>query len=119
MTTPNLDPLADVAEKARRQAAKVCQTWSTVCALEAIRDVDNPHTEAHRRFCNAESEFRSVIDVCKEPHFQPEDLNPLIEYWTKVAQRQEAHREDLIDQVADAVEQARNQEEKALATKQG
>ena len=99
MPTPNLDQVADTAEKARRKAAKVCQTWGTVVALEQIRDAADPHTEAHRRFCNSESEFRSVIDVCKEPHFQPEDLNPLIAYWTKVAQRQEAHREDLIDQM--------------------
>ena len=99
MPTPNLDQVADTAEAARRKAAKVCQTWGTVVALEQIRDADDPHTEAHRRFCNAESEFRSVIDVCKEPHFQREDLNSLIAYWTKVAQRQEAHREDLIDRM--------------------
>jgi len=68
MTTQDLNRIAETAEQARRVGGKVKETWACRNALCAIRDEKDPHTEAHRRFCNSESEFRSVIDMCKEPH---------------------------------------------------
>ncbi len=68
MTTKDLNRIAETAEAARRVGEKVKEIWTRRNALVAIRDAKDPHTEAHRRFCNSESEFRSVIEMCKEPH---------------------------------------------------
>ena len=82
MTTKDLNRIAETAEAARRVGEKVKEIWTRRNALVAILDAKDPHTEAHRRFCHSESEFRSVIDMCKEPHFKRSNLNPLIRYYT-------------------------------------
>ena len=103
MTGKDLNRIAETAETARRVGEKVKETWTTRNALVAIRDAKDPHTEAHRRFCNSESEFRSVIDMCKEPHFRRSNLNPLIRYYTGWARQREAHRDDLLAQLQELV----------------
>lgn len=87
--TRDLNRIAETVEQARRVGEKVKETWATRNALVAIRDAKDPHTEAHRRFCNSESEFRSVIEMCKEPPFKRSNLNHLIRYYTGWAKMKE------------------------------
>ena len=112
MTTKDLNRIAETAEQARRVGEKVKEIWTRRNALRAIRDAQDPHTEAHRRFCNSESEFRSVIDMCKEPHFKRSNLNPLIRYYTGWAKMKEAHRDDLLAQLQELVSNPTNEEHK-------
>lgn len=80
--------------------------------MVAIRDAKDPHTEAHRRFCHSESKFRSVIDLCKEPHCKRSNLNPLIRYYTGWAKMKEAPRDDLLTQLQELVANPTQAEDK-------
>ena len=111
MTTPDLTRIAETAETARKVGDKVKDTWATRNALIAVRDAKDPHTEAHQRFCNSESEMRSVIQRCKEPHFDPSTLNHLITYFTGWAKQREAHRDDLLASLQELVATPTPQEE--------
>ena len=112
MTTKDLNRIAETAEKARRVGEKAKETWATRNALVAILDAQDPHTEAHKRFCNSEAEFRSVIEMCKEPYFRRSNLNHLICYYTGWAKMKEAHRDDLLAQLQELVANPNNEEDK-------
>ena len=112
MTTKDLNRIAETAEAARRVSEKVKEIWATRAALVAVCDAQDPHTEAHKRFCNSEAEMRSVIAMCKEPHFKRSNLNPLISYYTGWAKQREAHRDDLLARLQDLVANPTNEEDK-------
>ena len=112
MPTKDLNRIAETAEAARCIGEKVKETWARRNALVAVCDAQDPHTEAHKRFCNSEAEMRSVIARCKEPHFKRSNLNHLISYYTGWAKQREAHRDDLLAQLQELVANPTQEEDK-------
>ena len=112
MPTKDLNRIAETAEAARCMGEKVKETWARRNALVAVCDAQDPHTEAHKRFCNSEAEMRSVIARCKEPYFKRSNLNHLISYYTGWAKQREAHRDDLLAQLQELVANPTQEEDK-------
>lgn len=56
--------------------------------------------------------MRSIIAMCKEPHFKRSNLNHLIRYYTGWAKMKEANRDNLLAQLQELVANPTQEEDK-------